>query len=78
MGVKEFQQAQSKTESKVGASQTVGETAGETAAPACTGLPGTLHCQPSPPPALALRVLVSSFPHEAGKEGDTFFLISFS
>lgn len=74
MGVKEFQQAQSKTESKVGASQTVGETA----APACTGLPGTLHCQPSPPPALALRVLVSSFPHDAGKEGDTFFLISFS
>lgn len=74
MGVKEFQQAQSKTESKVGASQA----AGETAAPACTGLPGTPHCQPFPPPALALMVLVSSFPHEAGKEGDTFFLISFS
>lgn len=35
MGVKEFQQAQSKTESKVGASQAVGEAA----APACTGLP---------------------------------------
>lgn len=27
-----------------------------------------------PPPALVLLVLASSFPHEAGKEGDTFFL----
>lgn len=73
MGAKEFQQAQSKTESQVGASQA----AGETAAPACTGLPGTPHCQPFPPPTLALVVRPSQLLPPCGWEGRRHIFLNF-